>query len=220
MTVREPIFISSLITALAAEAFVRVFHPQNLGSIVNIYEKDPILKYKYMPKKTATQRTREFDISIRTNSNGFRDREYDLRENGSFLRIMVIGHSMSVGHGVNQEQTYSELLEKKINQAYNGTNKTNFQVINTSVGGYHTYQYLKSIEIWKDTIKPDIVIVGFYVGNDFGGFDVDKERVIEDGYLLGWEKLGDTTWANQVGMPLGKIIRTHLAPIRRYMARK
>ena len=40
------------------------------------------------------------------------------------------------------------------------------EVINTGVGGWHPFQYAQYFEYYGQHFEPDVVIIGFFVGND------------------------------------------------------
>ena len=71
-----------------------------------------------------------------TNQLGFRDTTYKANTD---YKILLLGDSVSWGDGVFMEQSYPFLLERRLNWDYPG--KT-FEVINTAVPGYSTFQQL------------------------------------------------------------------------------
>ena len=103
-----------------------------------------------------------YGAEINTNNEGFRaDRDYTLNKSGDTFRILVLGDSVALGWGVNFNETYSQLLEKKFNQL----NTTNFEVINLGIGNYNTAMEL---EILKDKglkYNPDLIILGYYIND-------------------------------------------------------
>ena len=99
---------------------------------------------------------------ININSDGFRDKEYSLAKPNNTFRIIILGDSQTFGWGFELEETYSKLLEKKLNSL---THEVNFEVLNFAVPGYNT---LDEVEFFKDKglkYEPDFVIIG-YIHND------------------------------------------------------
>ncbi|NIA29691.1 MAG: hypothetical protein GWP06_07260 [Actinobacteria bacterium] len=102
-------------------------------------------------------------FSYRSNNLGFReDKDTQIRKSDS-VRIVVLGDSHTDGVCWNRE-SYPNRLEYYLNQA--SPNKT-YEVINAGTGKYSPFQYLRAYQFRIKPLKPDIVIIGFYIGNDF-----------------------------------------------------
>ncbi len=93
------------------------------------YDKE--LSYTLKPGKCHIE-YREFDIDYSINSAGLRDDEISL----TAPKIIVAGDSHSMGWGVNHDERFSELLEKKLGKS----------VLNTAVSSYGTVRELKILE--------------------------------------------------------------------------
>lgn len=95
---------------------------------------------------------------IRTNSYGFRDFEYSLKIPDNTFRIIVLGDSITWGHGVEIEKTYTKLLESVLN-ARNG--QTKYEVLNFGVSGYNTFE---EVELFKKNgveFHPDLIMIQY-----------------------------------------------------------
>ena len=111
-------------------------------------------------------------VPVRINSLGFRDRkEYSLEKPPNTFRIIVLGDSVTFGHGTLDETTYPYLLEQQL-RAWRPD--VNWEVWNLGVPGYNTGQALAYLEEIGPRAKPDLVIVGFYP-NDFSGDNVPSK---------------------------------------------
>jgi len=100
--------------------------------------------------------------TIKINSDGFRDREYLIDKPNNTFRIVVLGDSVTFGQGVELNETYPKILEKKLNALNNGIN---YEVLNFGVPGYNT---IEEVEMYKNKgvkYNPDMIIIGF-VHND------------------------------------------------------
>ena len=103
-------------------------------------------------------------VPVRTNALGFRDdREYTLEKPPGTFRILVLGDSVTFGHGSLQQTTYPFLLEQRLVE---WRPDVNWQVWNLGVPGYNTGQELEHLREIGASYRPDLVIVGFYP-NDF-----------------------------------------------------
>jgi hypothetical protein len=96
------------------------------------------------------------------NKNGHRDELVSIEKTDGALRIMVLGDSFTVGANVAQDNIYVEVLETLLNK----NNITPVEVINTGVGGWQPFQYAQYYEHYGWKFSPDIILVGFFVGND------------------------------------------------------
>jgi hypothetical protein len=107
-------------------------------------------------------------VPVRINNLGFRDaRDYDVAKPPGTFRILVLGDSVTFGHGSLFETTYPYLLEQRL-KAWRPS--TTWQVWNLGVPGYNTRQELRYLQEVGAAFQPDLVIVGFYP-NDFDGND-------------------------------------------------
>lgn len=95
---------------------------------------------------------REFSNTYYVNSVGVRDDEDSLHH----PQIIVTGDSVAMGWGVNQEETYAQLIEKKFGAT----------VLNAAVSSYGTAREMTMLtRVQTDKLKYLIVQ---YCGNDYG----------------------------------------------------
>ena len=105
-------------------------------------------------------------VPVHINSLGLRDnREYDLRKSPNTVRILVLGDSVTFGHGSVYEHTYPYLLEQRL-RAWQP--RVEWQVWNAAVPGYNTSHELAQLLEVGPLFAPDLVIIGFYE-NDIAG---------------------------------------------------
>jgi hypothetical protein len=80
---------------------------------------------------------------------------------GAF-RILVLGDSFTEGAGVEEEEAYPQVLEKILRRRIARA----VDVVNAGVGGWDPFQYAQYFERHGLAFEPDLVLVGFFVGND------------------------------------------------------
>lgn len=87
-----------------------------------------------------------------------------------YKRIAVFGDSGIYGWGLDEDETYPKILEKKLNERYEG--RYEFEVINFGVPGYQAIQTIEMFFYKGLKYNPDIVIVATYglLDLDFGDF--------------------------------------------------
>jgi lysophospholipase L1-like esterase len=146
----------------ALEVGLRLFAPQPLKvSVPTILDEELI--YRLPANSKGTDVKAEFAVRIETNSFGVRDRDYPTEKAaGVGQRMLVLGDSMTFAEGVEAEETYPKLLER----ALAGGNGRHHEVINAAIRGYGTDQELLLFEKLIPIYRPDVVLLGFYAGND------------------------------------------------------
>jgi lysophospholipase L1-like esterase len=99
-------------------------------------------------------------VPVHINSLGLRDpREYDVAKKPDTFRILVLGDSVTFGHGSVYETTYPRLLEQRL-RAWKPA--VDWQVWNAAVPGYNTSQELAQLLELGPRLQPDLVVVGFF----------------------------------------------------------
>jgi len=100
-------------------------------------------------------------VPVRTNALGFRsDKQDQLSKAPNTFRILVLGDSVTFGHGAVHD--YSSLLERQL-KAWRAD--VDWQVWNLGVPGYNTSQELTYLQEVGQAYQPDLVIVGFYIND-------------------------------------------------------
>lgn len=195
------VFVSTTISLLLAEKMIRYANPQftyQQAKQVSLraYEKSDLLPFKLAANLNTDHigNTHEFSYTIRTNSAGYRMEEFSAQKPKDEYRILMLGDSMTFGFGVEENQSFVQKVKEKLNiylKAHKITNKK-VQLINAgfmdgkSPDSY--YLYLKEEGL---KLKPDLIIVNYFINNDV--LDLDDNI---------WEKVDDN------GLPLKISSRT------------
>lgn len=155
-----------------------------------LWKYDAVLHYKQRPNTVFTWGKNYNNKLIKINSNGYHDDEFSLVKSKNEYRIFMLGNSITMGHGVTKEETFSSQLEK-----LPLTSKIKLNVFNLGVQGYSTEQEL---EVLKREIKydPNLIILEFClnditepiaVNKEFGGTGFDYHMIYETGNkILGY----------------------------------
>ena len=137
---------------------------------------DEIMHHTYQPGCSYTFRTSEWSTQVHINSGGLRDDEP--LANPDF-RILVLGSSFVRGYGVEQNETFPELLQRKFNEAGAKT-----EVINAGITSYSPileYLYLKYKGL---SYKPDMIILTFDMADLNSDFEFEKIAVFDNDALV------------------------------------
>ncbi|WP_237395594.1 hypothetical protein [Okeania sp. KiyG1] len=117
------------------------------------------------------------------NQFGFNDRDYPLQKDQNKFRLLVVSDSFNWAGG--KEGNYTALLEKKFENYYG---KNQVDVINVGYPGTHTGEQLAMLKKYGLQYNPDLVVLGFFVGNDFRDADPERKRIIVNGIYIDIDK--------------------------------
>lgn len=114
------------------------------------------------------------------NGEGFRSKkELNYDKPPGTIRIMTLGDSFTIGYEVQQEETYSAILEKYLRgKGYP------VEVINTGVSGFGTAEELIFFQEEGLKYHPDVVILGFYENDLTDNIRSDLFRLVNDQPVL------------------------------------
>ncbi|MEC7641179.1 MAG: SGNH/GDSL hydrolase family protein, partial [Nitrospinota bacterium] len=101
---------------------------------------------------------------VTLNSHGFRDYEYSIEKPDDVFRIMVMGDSQTVGHGIEKlNDTWPKILESSLNE---GFEKKKFEVINMANWGYNFDKFFYDTFERAFKFQPDIILIQVFFHND------------------------------------------------------
>ena len=172
LLVTVPVVCGATLAAMViVEAWVRVSWDERRGR-PGFYISDPVLGQRLAPGYDGWFA----GVPVRINQLGFRDdRDYTIEKAPGTFRILVLGDSVTFGHGTLFQTTYPYLLETRL-RAWRPD--VDWQVWNLGVPGYNTEIELRQLSSVGPRFAPDLVIVGFYP-NDF----IDNQRAPSPGVL-------------------------------------
>lgn len=157
------IFVPLALFLALSEFVLRVYLARNMfydvemsryALALKVDSPNPLVSHHHRPSSQATL----MGVSIRTNADGFRDDEYPVAK-GDRRRIVFLGDSLTLGWGVEKEQTFEHILEGRLN----ATAPT--EIINLGIGNYNTTQEVNLFIDKGAKYDPDQVVL-FYFIND------------------------------------------------------
>jgi hypothetical protein len=133
----------------------RIYKHGKPGSELITVADAGILQRRLKPNSKAT--IENYTISI--NRWGMRDRNYALEKAPGTYRIALLGGSYEMGSGVNDSETYEQLIEELLNKQLpeNSTIKR-IEILNFAVPGYHALQHVWLCEHEVFRFKPDLIL--------------------------------------------------------------
>jgi len=150
---------SLIIVFLLSEGTLSLFVPSPIvwREPQELYLPDPLLGHRLVPGQSTF--THSFPVT--TNSHGFRDREFPTLSHPGFVRILCLGDSLTFGDGVAVGDTYPKQVEEFLNAS--GSKK--YEVINTGVASYDTWQEVTFFRTRGLEFRPSTVVIGFYAND-------------------------------------------------------
>lgn len=109
-----------------------------------------------------------YDYGFKINSKGFKDVEFTKQKQQGTLRVLGLGDSFAYGI-VPYQYNYLTLLEDGLNSS-----GKKVELINMAIGGTGPRDYLSILVKEGLELSPDMVIVSFFIGNDFTDPSVER----------------------------------------------
>ena len=116
-------------------------------------ENDP-----YSNQLLPSRQVRHRGVTVTTNRWGMRDRDYELAKPPDTYRIALLGASMSMGRGVEDDETYEARLEARLNQPGMVGPYRHYEILNFAVGRSGPMAKLTALEGWVLDFEPDAII--------------------------------------------------------------
>jgi hypothetical protein len=155
MSIAATLVVAEL--ALRATVSHHYFSPYQLNDRY-LYELVPGARrlHRHMPINGGSQ-------LYRVNSLGFRGEEFAI-ERTRVPRVVIYGDSFIHAEYAALEQTLARQLSGRLSEQLGEP----VEVINAGVAGYGPDQVLRRIENELDWLRPDLLVVAIFTGNDFG----------------------------------------------------
>ncbi|HYM25546.1 MAG TPA: GDSL-type esterase/lipase family protein [Vicinamibacterales bacterium] len=150
-----------IVAALCAEIVVRVAAPQPVLLFApGLYVADPEIGYRHAAGyRGFLTNGVEYYTAVRTNEFGLRGPSVSIESDTA--RIIVLGDSFVFGQGVSEEESLPSRLEADL--SHRGLRA---QVLNAGVRGYGTDQEARWLRVMAPRLRPTLVILGVFLGND------------------------------------------------------
>ena len=111
-------------------------------------------------------------VEISLNNYGLRHYKNITKEHDLNKRILMLGSSITLGWGVDQSNTFSSKLEKKLKK-----NDLKVEVLNAGIGNYNTERYVNLFFLKLKELKPTDIIVNYFI-NDIEILKTPKENLL------------------------------------------
>ena len=180
------IILISCAMMTAAEAIVRLFHPESSTEYGYSPDRDPYLRdrligKRFKPSLLEVWKQPEFEGHFTTNSSGFRSTEEFVGTSAQDRVIAVLGDSMVQAVQVDDDRTFPKLLENALKR--NGVT----QVQNYGMSGLGCVHYLMVYRYYARIRHPEWVIITITDANDVRNSSPTLEQfdVVRPNYVIG-----------------------------------
>jgi lysophospholipase L1-like esterase len=150
----------------ALEVGTRLLPPPYDPSVGKIFTCHPTLGWTGTPNYQGIIDDPKFQQAISFNSLGMHDTEHPLEKQPNTVRILMLGDSFIQAVQVSEAETAHQQLEDFLN-ADAAPEQSNIEVISGGVVNWGTNQQLAYYREQGRQFQPDLVLLAFYLGNDF-----------------------------------------------------
>lgn len=95
---------------------------------------------------------------VENNKHGFREKDFTSPKLDGVYRVMVLGDSLTWGAGLAEEQRYTSVAEKLLNQV---ADDRKFEVVNFGISGGPTTVERDILRHFRHKVEPDRIVVGY-----------------------------------------------------------
>ena len=164
-----------LVGAGAVEIFLRVTRPA-APDLRALHLAEPTQPWLYRLRPGAeAELDKTAGIHYRINANGFRGPAYPQARDAGAFRVAVLGDSLTFGYGVQENESYTALLEAELGRLLA---PRKVEVLNFGVGGYNPYNEVALFEGIAAGYAPDLVLIQFCIN------DLNDPRLHFDAHTL------------------------------------
>ena len=170
--------ISLAIPLFLAEIILRQVFPIDTGTPFLYRIPHPVFGWSLEPDASYRYRMGGATVRVTYNSEGWRDVEHNFENRLGLVRVLVLGDSYMEAYSVELDDAFPRRIEQ-----FASEKGFDIEVLNLGVGGYGTLQeYLVFREVGK-LYKPNLVLLGFYMGNDVRNNSIQLESILNVGSM-------------------------------------
>ncbi len=148
---------------------------------------DEYRHHKLVPNSYSQLQQRDFSYVQRVNNFGLRGPDVAAGKPPDTYRILMLGDSFTMGKGVEDNETFSALLQESLNRRLEACDGgTSLEILNAGVDGYAPI--LSFIQLTRElhVLEPDMVVLNLDM-NDLVGEAVFRRQAVhgENGEIVG-----------------------------------
>lgn len=139
---------------------------------------NPKIVFEHRPNSSM----KLMNVMVNINSDGLRNREYPVERDNKY-RIIFLGDSLTLGWGVDENETFANILEEKLNSRFPT------EIINFGIGNYNTEQEVNLFLEKGLKYKPDKVVLFYFIN------DAEVTPTKSKWWFLGYSELISFYWS-------------------------
>jgi len=158
------LFIASLLMALLiGEGFLRLKNSDMKNYDIEMWKyakklkrpsPNPMLGHEHINNSSAVLQSVEISI------NNFGMRGKEILNKNERNRILFLGSSITLGWGVNQEDTMTVKLSEMLN-----AEQDSYEILNAGIGNYNTARYVELYFSKLYELKPDSIVIQYFIND-------------------------------------------------------
>jgi len=210
------VYISGGLTLLIAEVLLSsLLGPRYFG----VFELHPRYLYQLVPNSTREYNRQAINekgrILYQINSKGFRGEEFVPGD--AHRRIVVYGDSFIHAEFSVLKDTFTEQLEVNLSERLG----KDVEIVNAGVAGYGPDQVVRRMEDELPWLKPDLVVVGIFAGNDYGDlirsklYKLDEHDELQENSFVVSEEIKRRRSLSREGLLLKMIVRDAVRSVKK-----
>lgn len=142
-------------------------------------------------------------VAFEFNAQGFRERPFGPKSAG-VRRIVVLGDSFTVGHGLPNMLSYPRLLEARLQRAYEheldvDPLKVSIEVLNLGVGDTDLPGILQTAKFALRRLDPDVLVYGYFLNDPVPTLARAEDSPVHDMLDAGWGTLEQSPTLTRIG---------------------
>lgn len=126
---------------------------------------DVVRHHKLVPSSQAEFRNRDYAYIQHVNSLGLRGPEIPLEKPAGTVRVLMLGDSFTMGKGVEDDQTFSVLLDRRLADSVRACGGPRVEVVNAGVDSYAPVLEALYLRTELHRLTPDVVVVNLDVSD-------------------------------------------------------
>jgi lysophospholipase L1-like esterase len=186
-TVAALLLAELIVRAVTEDPFEGLGESRDSWRVVGL-QSDPELEFSFQPGYSGRMTLAgEYDVPFRINAQGLRDDHEYAAEHPGTARVLLVGDSFVFGVGVELQDSLGKQLEQALNAGPDGAPPPRpVEVVAAGVPSYGLDAYALLVERWVPRLRPDLVVVALYPGNDLLDYELKATdpRVVIEGMLV------------------------------------
>ena len=185
------LLVTLLVCFLLGEIIIRIYlghktiydiEMSRYSMTIKTDSENPLIGHMHKPNSSE----KLMNVMVRINSDGFRDKEYPVQKSDK-TRIIFLGDSLTFGWGVEQEDTFDNVMEQELNKV------SPTEIINFGTGNYNTEQEVNLFLEKGLKYKPDKVVLFYFIN------DAEKTPEKSRLWFLAYSRLLSFYWSRVHG---------------------